>query len=262
MFAARILILIPHPDDEVVGCCAAILRARSQGARVFGLYLSDGLPAREELWPWARNTRAAREARRWREAAEARDLLGLEEAGRQHLPSRRLRLHLTEAAAHLDRALETSGADIMWVPAFEGAHQDHDAANALAATFAARVPVWEFAEYNNAGGRSQSQRFPDARGSGEQTLALTDDEVAVKRRALALYASEHGNLRHIAATREAFRPLPGHDYGRPPHPATPFFARYRWVPFHPRVDRTDPAVVYRALGAFARAHGVQVRALP
>lgn len=261
MFAARILILIPHPDDEVVGCCAAILRARSQGARVFGLYLSDGLPAREELWPWARNARAEREALRWREAAEARDLLGLEEAGRQHLPSRRLRLHLTEAAAHVDRALETSGADIMWVPAFEGAHQDHDAANALAATFAARVPVWEFAEYNNAGGRTQSQRFPDARG-GEQTIALTDDEVAVKRRALALYASEHGNLRHIAAAREAFRPLPDHDYGRPPHPGTAFFARYRWVPFHPRVDRTDPAAVYRGLGAFARAHGAQTRALP
>lgn len=254
MFAARILILIPHPDDEVVGCCAAILRARSQGARVFGLYLSDGLPPREQLWPWARAARGAREARRWREAAEARDLLGLEEAGRQHLPSRRLRLHLTQAAAKVGRALETSGADIMWTPAFEGAHQDHDAANALAATFAARVPVWEFAEYNNADRRTQSQRFPDTRG-GEQTLALTEDEVAVKRRALALYASEQGNLRHIAAAREAFRPLPKHDYGLPPHPGTPFFARYRWVPFHPRVDHTDPAVVYGGLGAFARAHG-------
>ena len=261
MFAARILVLIPHPDDEVVGCCAAILRARSRGARVFGLYLSDGLPAREQLWPWARRARAEREARRWREAAAARDLLGLEEAGRQHLPSRRLRLHLAEAAAHVARALEASGAEIVWAPAFEGAHQDHDAANALAATFAARTPVWEFAEYNNAGGRTQSQRFPDTRG-GEQTLALGEDETAVKRRALALYASERGNLRHIAVAQEAFRPLPAHDYGRPPHAGTPFFARYRWVPFHPRLDRTDPAAVYRELGAFARAHGAQMRALP
>jgi len=45
-------------------------------------------------------------------------------------------------------------------------------------------------------------------------------------------------------------------------PGTAFFARYRWVPFHPRVDRTDPAAVYRGLGAFARAHGAQTRALP
>ena len=255
MFAARILILIPHPDDEVVGCCAAILRARSQGARVFGLYLSDGLPAREELWPWARDARAAREARRWREAAEARDLLGLEEAGRQHLPSRRLRLHLTEAVAHVDRALETSGADIMWVPAFEGAHQDHDAANALAATFAARVPVWEFAEYNRRGGRLRANDFGDAAG-GERVLALSPEECAVKRTLLAIYASEAGNLRHLQACRqETFRPLPAHDYSGPPHPGKLFYQRFQWVPRHPRIDPTCPQAVIACLRAYAASGG-------
>lgn len=255
MFAARILVLIPHPDDEVVGCCTAILRSRGEGARVFGLYLSDGIPAREELWPWARAARAARASLRWREAAAARDLLGIEEAGRAHLPSRRLRFHLAAALEQVERALTATGAQILWVPAFEGAHQDHDAANALAATVRVRVPVWEFAEYNNSGGRTQSQCFIESR-EGERIIDPTDAEIAVKRRALALYASEQANLRHISAAREAFRPLPRHDYGRPPHPGTPFFARYRWVPFHPRVDRTDPSEVYRSLGEFARLRGL------
>jgi LmbE family N-acetylglucosaminyl deacetylase len=243
MIAARILILIPHPDDEVVGCCAAIRRACAQGATVSGLYLTDGVPVRR--------ARAARVALRWQEAAKVRELLGLEDAGRLDFASRTLRLHLAAASDRVTHAIDATQAEILWAPAFEGAHQDHDAANALAARFAARLPVWEYAEYNNAGGRARSQTFPDARG-GEQTIELAADEIAQKRRALGIYASERGNLRHIDVVREAFRPLPTHDYARPPHPGTLFYARYRWAArFTSRVDRTDPAEVYRSLGAFA-----------
>ena len=39
MFGKRILIIIPHPDDEVVGCTAAIARAQAQGARIYAIYL-------------------------------------------------------------------------------------------------------------------------------------------------------------------------------------------------------------------------------
>ena len=42
-----------------------------------------------------------------------------------------------------------------------------------------------------------------------------------------------------------------------PHAGTMFYARFRWVPFHPRVDRTDPAEFYRALGEFVSARGRQ-----
>ena len=35
MFGKRILVLAPHPDDEVVGACAAVGRAQRAGARVF-----------------------------------------------------------------------------------------------------------------------------------------------------------------------------------------------------------------------------------
>src|SRR5690349_16650698 len=46
----RILVLAPHPDDEIVACGIAALRARAAGARVFVLYLTTGVPAREALW--------------------------------------------------------------------------------------------------------------------------------------------------------------------------------------------------------------------
>ena len=42
MFGQRILILVPHPDDEVVAGCAAIGRAQAAGAKIFALYLTHG----------------------------------------------------------------------------------------------------------------------------------------------------------------------------------------------------------------------------
>ena len=249
MFASRILVLIPHPDDEVVGCCAAIGRARRDGAQVFGLYLSDGVPARELLWPWRRERRAAQAAARWDEAARVCQRLGMVEAGRLDAPTRTLRLRLAEAEAWIARVLNETQAEAVWCPAFEGAHQDHDAANALASRFAGRAKIWEFAEYNHAGGRTRSQEFPAAR-SGEIVIELDEAEQALKRDLLGEYASERANLAHIKVSREAFRSLPRYDYAQPPHPGTLFYAQFRWVPLHPRVDRTDPALVYRELSAF------------
>jgi N-acetylglucosamine malate deacetylase 1 len=249
--ARRILILAPHPDDEIVACGIAAMRAIATGARAFVLYLTTGVPAAEELWPWRRNEHGARVARRRAEAEAAAALIGLEPIGSLGLPSRRLRADLDEAFPEVEHALGNCAADAVWVPAFEGAHQDHEAANALAASFRSRLPVFEFAAYNFAGGRVNANRFPAERG-GEIVLDPTEAEAALKRRALGCYASERGNLRHIRTEREVCRALPDHDYGLPPHPGRLFRERFHWVPFrHPRVDFTPSAEVYAALGRWA-----------
>ena len=160
----RVLILAPHPDDEIVACGLSAWRAGQEGARVFVLYLTTGVPPCETLWRWRRAGYAARTARRREEAEAAAALLRLEPAGFLDIPARRLRFHLDEAAGAIDRALASTRASELWVTAFEGAHQDHDAANALAARVRERLPVWEFAAYNYAGGRVRANRFADARG--------------------------------------------------------------------------------------------------
>jgi N-acetylglucosamine malate deacetylase 1 len=254
----RILILAPHPDDEVVACGIAARRARAEGARVFVLYLTTGVPPRELLWPWQRAAYDARVACRRDEALAATSLLGIGSAGLLDIPCRRLIAHLDFAAAAIDRAIRETAADCLWVTAFEGAHQDHDAANALAAAFHDRLPVWEFAAYNYAGGKVSSNRFIDRRGAIIE-LALDCEEAALKRRALDLYASERGNLAHIDVSLEAYRPLASHDYAAPPHPGTLFRERFHWVPFrHPRVDFTPTAEVAAALAqwSMARKHDI------
>ena len=260
----RILVLAPHPDDEIVACAVAAHRARAEGADIFVLFLTTGVPPRDRLWRWQRRSYEARITRRRDEAVAATSLLGFAPVGFLPIPSRRLVAHLADAAAAVDRALSETAADCLWVTAFEGAHQDHDAANAVAAGLRDRVPVWEFAAYNLAGGRICVNRFADARG-GVIELRLSAAEAALKRQALAIYASERGNLAHIRVAEEAYRPLPRHDYAAPPHAGTLFRERFHWVPFrHPRVDFTPSAEIYAALGEWSRggAPGVAAASPP
>src|SRR5260370_20913491 len=199
--ARRMLILAPHPDDEMVACGIGAMRARASGARVFVLYLTTGVPERAALWAWQRAHYAARVRGRQAEAEQAAALLGLEPVRFRDTPSRLLRTDLDRAAAELDAALAECGAEALWVPAFEGGHQDHDAANALAACFRHRLPAWEFAAYNFAGGQVRANRFAAARG-GEVAIEATAAEAQMKRRAPGCYRSERGNLGHIGAAHE------------------------------------------------------------
>jgi N-acetylglucosamine malate deacetylase 1 len=247
----RILVLVPHPDDEVVGCAAALRRARQAGAELFALYLTTGVPAAEVGWPWLRSRHAQRVAQRRAEAEEAAQRLGIQPSLFCDWPSRELKAHLGEAHALIAARTAAVRAQALWTPAYEGGHQDHDVTNFLASRFAAELPVLEFTEYNAA--RGEVQAFPQATGA-EQTLRLTADEAAWKADLLAVYRSERDNLAHL--TRRGFacevlRPLARHDYARPPHPGRLFYQRHQWVPFpHPRVDFTPPEAVAAAIAAF------------
>jgi LmbE family N-acetylglucosaminyl deacetylase len=250
---ARILILVPHPDDEVVGCAIAAQQARAAGAVLFSLYLTTGVPPRELLWPWRRRHHEARVARRRQEALAAAALLGLEPVGFQPWPARRLKSHLAEALALIEAACAAHRIEALWAPAWEGGHQDHDVTNFLAARLAHLLPVTEFAEYHGADGAIATQRFVAATG-GERVIPLTAIERALKRRALALYRSERANLAHVRCEVESLRSLAQYDYAAPPHPGRLAWMRFQWVPFrHPRIDFDAPEDVRAALARFAAA---------
>jgi N-acetylglucosamine malate deacetylase 1 len=247
----RILVLVPHPDDEVVGCAVAIRRARSQGTKFFAVYLTTGLPSRTTAWSWQRARYQERIDRRRREALAAAADLGIEPLGFGDVPSRELKFHLAEAQRRIARHLREVSADQLWTPAYEGGHQDHDVTNYLASLFREQLPVLEFSEYNAARG-VLSNRLPSETGQ-ETVLWLTGAESAWKKEVTALYRSERRNLGHVRFVREVHRPIARHDYRRPPHPGRLFYQRFQWVPFrHPRVDFTSPAEVSAALTGFSK----------
>jgi LmbE family N-acetylglucosaminyl deacetylase len=250
MFRQRLLILVPHPDDEVVGCAALIGRARAVGAQVHTLLLTTGVPPVERLWPWARAGYRARVETRLAEYERCRARLDTVEAGRLLIPSRTLKDHMPDAYALIRDAIEAIRPDILWVPAYEGGHQDHDTANFLGSLFRDRIDVWEFSEYTFWGGKVRSNWFPETSRT-TMAIQLSAGERAEKRALLDQYASERGNLSHIGCECEVVRPMPSHDYGAPSHPPPLFYQRFQWVPRHPRVDYTHPHDVTRAFNDFA-----------
>lgn len=251
-FGRRVLILAPHPDDEVVGFAASIGRAKASGADVAVLFLTHGCIEPAAMWPWARSRSAEAIARRRAEAEAACSRLGVKPIGWSQRPARHLWRDLAAAELETRAAIAAFRPDQLWVPAFEGGNPDHDGANALASRLASDgLGVLEFAEYNLSGGKVRSHAFPTPNGQ-EEVLTLTEAERRLKQQALAVYASERGNLGYVAVEREVFRPLARYDYAAPPHPGKLWYARFQWVPFrHPQVDFTKAEDVVRALAAYA-----------
>ncbi len=259
---SRILFLIPHPDDEVVSAAIFIRRLPRGAHDIFGLYLTSGVPLPQHLWSWQRGRRDTRVARRREEARAAASALGIEPVGFSDWPSRGLKDHLDEAAAWIGTTLGAYAIDTIWVPAWEGGHQDHDVANFLACQVAVGRPVREFAEYNLGGGVPQWQRFAVPNGD-ETIIELTPDEAAWKRGLLRCYRSERSGLRQVRVEFESARPLPRYDYSRPPHAG--LLSRERLYSFsrrfvRSRIDLEPAGEIHKRLSAYNNRHPAMARA--
>jgi N-acetylglucosamine malate deacetylase 2 len=229
-----LLLLVAHPDDEVLGLGSRLPHLR--GLHV--IFATDGAP--RDMADAGRLGFAVREdyaAARVREADAALALLDV-------APSRVHRLGyvdqetvldldgLTEGCAGLIGGLRPAA---VITHAYEGGHPDHDAV-ALAAHLACRrrldrggvaPPIVEFAGYHDpdGSGRIATHEFLPAPVPG-LALRLKPAEVARKRRAMACYATQERVLRMFRADRERFRAAPSYRFSDPPHPWPPFYERF------------------------------------
>lgn len=250
MFAKQILILVPHPDDEVVACATAISRAQAEGAKIYSLYLTHGCLARDVVWPWERKGYDRHVAGRQAEATRAAHYLDIEPIGWFMRPARHLWQNIMSVYEEVQDAIVHHQIDQIWVPAYEGGNPDHDALNAIGQKFKDKISVLEFAEYNFCLGKARSHTFPRENGS-ERVIDLSANDSQRKKKALEIYKSEKSNLSYVEVKRESYRSLADYDYGEPPHLGTLWYARFQWVPFrHPRVDFTNPEDVSRAICDF------------
>lgn len=254
MIGKRILILIPHPHDEVVGCAAAIARARAQGARVFGVNLSHGCLPSRAMWWWERSQYQRVVDQRLAESLAVAEFLGIKQLnGNVMRAAREIWPNLQTVYGEVMQAMQICAPDRIWVPAYEGASPDYDAVNALASCIArtvGQVSVFEMAQYHFAHGIPHSNAFIAIKGT-EIKMTLTANEQKMKRAALKLYASEQKNLGDVDVRYETFRPIAQYDYSKRPHEGTLWYERFQWVPFaHPRVDVTKAATVSKAIMDF------------
>jgi hypothetical protein len=120
-----LVVLLPHPDDEFA-VLPFLKREAQRGREVHLVWMTDGAAGGSAPALRAEESRSAL-------AANGIDGFSFTFLGMDHaLPDGRLHEHLVRAhdvlAAHLGLL---QGSPELWIPAWEGGHQDHDATHAL-----------------------------------------------------------------------------------------------------------------------------------
>jgi LmbE family N-acetylglucosaminyl deacetylase len=115
----KILIVAPHPDDEILGCGGTIKKLASQGRQVIVLVVTRG---KKELYPEERikNVR--------HEALEAHGLLGVTQTRFLDFPAPELdKISLAEISGAISNVITEFGIDTVFIPHRGDIHHDHKA---------------------------------------------------------------------------------------------------------------------------------------
>ena len=221
----ELLIVVAHPDDDVIG--AGALMARVPRVRV--VYATDGAPRD------GRDARAhgfadvaAYAAARQREARAALALAGVAPdcIASLGVPDQQATFALDRLALSIAELIHAHAPAVVLTHAYEGGHPDHDAtafAVHAALDLVARAPsrfpapsVVELAGYHRGANGGRELGFWPA---GEPALetALEAGERRLKAAMFACHATQAAVLGWFTIDTEAFRRAPRYDFGRPPH---------------------------------------------
>lgn len=123
--ARRVLVLAPHPDDEILGCGAALADLKTRGADLLVQILTDG--AGEEPDPEIRRRIAEL---RLNESGVALALLGGGDLRSAGFRDRSLSAAIPELSASIERTVAGFAPDLVFCPSPVEIHPDHRAAAA------------------------------------------------------------------------------------------------------------------------------------
>jgi LmbE family N-acetylglucosaminyl deacetylase len=182
----NILVLAPHPDDEVIGCGGTLCKNAARGDRVVAVFLTSGelglkhLP-REKAW-------RIREA----EARKAARILKLAAVDFLRMPDWTLNEHLRQGARRLQPILKREAPELIYLPHPREWHPDHRAT----------LPILRAAL------RGAGIRKPELRGF-EVWTPLADQDyaedisavMALKLRALRAHRSQLGEFEYVRAVK-------------------------------------------------------------
>lgn len=211
-----VLVLSPHPDDETLGCGAAITAAADAGVRVVVVVLTDGAGSHPGSKAYPPKRLAALRRAEVTEAVERLTrgtgrVLTLDHPDQGRLSAAR-RLAYRE---RLMRLIDEEGVSALWTTWDGDPHVDHRRAARLAAEAAARRPgvrLWRFPIWGRFVQRGLCR--------GERLYSFDSRRYATRKRdALAAHSSQMSGLiaddpdgfvmdpatqRHFLETREMF----------------------------------------------------------
>lgn len=227
----RCLLLVAHPDDEVVGA-GGQLRWLRPGLHV--AHLTPGVPI--ELDAGQRRTYPSLDAYGECRAGELQRVLAavpIPHDNRHRLSGadQRCVQRLVPLTHELTALLRRVQPEILLTHAYEGGHPDHDSAALIAQAACAALSVSpirvEFASYHLQEGRFASGSFLPG-GSPSIAATIDSNALAFKRSLLATYTSQQSVLDQFDPELERFRVAPLYDFSRPPHDPPLYYERFPW----------------------------------
>ncbi|HEX5432797.1 MAG TPA: PIG-L family deacetylase [Candidatus Angelobacter sp.] len=224
------VILVAHPDDEVIGCGAIMQRMH----RPVVVFATDGAPRDDYFWKHHGSREAYAEIRR-QEARAAVAIAGAEPfflADRVSggIADQELFRRLPQAAEEVEKVLAEIRPDALLTLSYEGGHPDHDSACFIAAVVGRRrgLPVWESPLYHrDPHGHGVVQKFHQQDGE-ELQLKVEGEPMRRKVEMFHTYKSQKLVLDGFHPEIETFRPMANYDFTRPPMPWKLNYEVWQW----------------------------------
>jgi LmbE family N-acetylglucosaminyl deacetylase len=254
----RAILVVAHPDDEVVGAGALLMRLKDP----LVLHVTDGAPrnlhdARANGFD---DWRGYAEARR-REAAAALALAGRVGQDCLGIPDQGAIYAAAEIARRLADRLGAEEHGAIITHAYEGGHPDHDAAalgvhlacHLLRAAGRAVPPLYETGSYRGTENGVPVRTFLPHPGAGPAAVLWLDEaDRQLRDRMLDCHYTQRRTLGGFyGAAAERFRAAPPYDFTAPPHPNPLNYERHDWG----ATGETWRAAAREALETFGIAPG-------
>jgi len=230
------LVLMAHPDDEVVACGALMQKMR----RAVVVFATDGAPRSEAFWK-KYGSRQAYAAVRREEATNVLSSIGacsifLADRVEGGIADQELFRNLPAAIAEVKQILSQVQPDCILTLAYEGGHPDHDACCFIGSVVAkwANVPVWESPLYHRkSDGTVVVQAFAQLTGAEREwrpdnASPGNSGEIEKKIAMFQTYKSQALVLDSFRPEVETFRPLANYDFTKPPLPSTLNYEQWQW----------------------------------
>ena len=254
--APRLLLVLAHPDDEVLAMGARLERlAQSRLLTVTDGAPTDGADARHHGFATLDQYRAARQEELRCALAHAgvsrAVLASLADGHAVPLPDQTAALHLSELTRTVFAALTHFRPEAVFTHPYEGGHPDHDAC-AFAVHAAVRllgaqaggrppctpqplsmdrVPQILEAPFYHAGpdGAMRTGVFlHEVDPPRTRSCALSAAERTNKQARLACFASQSETLAQFSLDRETFRLAPAYHFAAPPHAGRLLYEHFPW----------------------------------
>ncbi len=113
----NVLVLAPHPDDEVFGCCGVLVRLKQSGAKITVVILTDGALGGD-------NNDGCLPRRRAEESCAAAKILELNAPSFWGLPDRGI-VYGESLIERLAKTMDETGAELVFLPSPADWHPDH-----------------------------------------------------------------------------------------------------------------------------------------